>query len=108
MLRTCSWLWGEPCWRPPQAHVKSAAQPATIALCTRQFGIDPPVELTDHVLLRHDDPANMGRRVQSTLIELACFGVFRHYQVREFDDVAQVECRIRQRLRRKQILDAKL
>ena len=77
----------------------SAPRPRTapaVALDTRQFGFDPLMKLPDHVFLGHDDPADVRRRAQSPLIDLANLGILGHDQIGEFHDFAHVEFGARQ------------
>src|SRR6267142_638546 len=94
-----------PC-RPPQAAAQSANPIAAIELNARQFSVEPLMELSYDILLRHDHAPRMRPRPQPQLIELAHLRVFGHDEIGEIHHVAHVELGITQSLRRKQILDS--
>src|SRR5271166_4047866 len=106
MCSTCSAPPGAAGWRSPQAVAPSAKPATAITLYARQFRVQPVMELSNDVLLRHDHSAHMRPGLEPLLIELAHLRVLRHHAVGEIHDVVQTEARIRERLRREQILDA--
>src|SRR5277367_3586549 len=106
MCRTGSSCAGAADLCSPQADAPSATPAARANLSARQFRVQPFMELANDVFLRHDHTAYMRPGAKSLLIELAYLRVLRHDAVGEIHDIAEVEARIRERLRREQILDA--
>src|ERR1700690_1572993 len=101
MLSTCSSAAGADGCRPPQAGAPRATPTAAAsALNARQFSPQPLMELSYDVLLGHDHATRMRTGPQAPLIEFTHLSVFGHHQVGEINNVAHVEVRIGQSLRR--------
>src|SRR6266481_84298 len=73
-----------------------------------QLRPDPILELPYRILLRHQYAPGVRQGAQSTLIELADFGILTHDDVCELNRVHEVAFRIGQRFGQEEKLDAHL